>query len=575
MSRKRSTGSNPTPFSSNGGVVPPLTLSNWQSNIDEPFSSYTAGNPPKIRRTGSGTGRLGRVPEISVYDNPVDFIANTQTLGSSPPSQSPTFSHNQRRRRSSFRLSVSPRQAAGFGSTSTLSRSPTTPATGSFTSATTYTSDMSRQSSLPSSFCGGFDMIKLSSQQSDMSNLNMNSEYSPLEVKQSLAATNNCKSSVSENDRSHFFGQARSVADETLIPKSSHFPTVAASSLRSSDLEEDIKVERLSSSGSTTSAQSRESRRRQEQLAQSSRRIAPKLSDDEASMSRQSSASSTHQMIRIKSADGSSKDVVQIAKTPYVRPSHEKVKCSRCNEQADGFRGEHELRRHMERAHSVVRKAFVCVDISQGQKFLANCKACRMGKKYGAYYNAAAHLRRTHFNPKQKGRKGKGKPEEKRGGKGGGDFPSMEILKMWMKEVEEFVPENGNGPIDGEMDIMSRLFNDTTSTTFDRSPRDNIPHQTLDFETCQDLDSGMDSFNRNASRASSTSTHDRSHAHRSTTQSSPRTAMRSHPLELPDERIDTQSNGINIDPLMLFDMSPFDNSPFIGGLDEHAFFPDI
>jgi hypothetical protein len=70
---------------------------------------------------------------------------------------------------------------------------------------------------------------------------------------------------------------------------------------------------------------------------------------------------------------------------------------------------------------------------------LSSCKACQQKKQYGAYYNAAAHLRRAHFKPKSKGRsKSSGKLEDaqKRGGKGGGNWPTMEELKPWMIEVE-------------------------------------------------------------------------------------------------------------------------------------------
>jgi hypothetical protein len=96
--------------------------------------------------------------------------------------------------------------------------------------------------------------------------------------------------------------------------------------------------------------------------------------------------------------------------------------------------GLHELRR----VHSVVRKVWVCIDISPDKTFLANCKACRNGKRYGANYNAAAHLRRTHFNPRQRER---GKDSEKCGGKDGGNYPSMEVLKHWMEQKEEIVPD--------------------------------------------------------------------------------------------------------------------------------------
>jgi hypothetical protein len=81
---------------------------------------------------------------------------------------------------------------------------------------------------------------------------------------------------------------------------------------------------------------------------------------------------------------------------------------------------------------------------------LTKCKACNASKRYGAYYNAAAHLRRAHFVPKQRGR-GKSKlnnaKTEKRGGKGGGDWPPMSELKRWMEPfMEKADPETSSQP---------------------------------------------------------------------------------------------------------------------------------
>jgi hypothetical protein len=73
----------------------------------------------------------------------------------------------------------------------------------------------------------------------------------------------------------------------------------------------------------------------------------------------------------------------------YQRPQHPKLLCPDCNDIPEGFRGEHELQRHKNRAHSDRRKVWICVD-SSNSGFLANCKACRTQKRYGAYYNAAA-----------------------------------------------------------------------------------------------------------------------------------------------------------------------------------------
>ncbi|KAL2134395.1 hypothetical protein VTI74DRAFT_314 [Chaetomium olivicolor] len=139
-----------------------------------------------------------------------------------------------------------------------------------------------------------------------------------------------------------------------------------------------------------------------------------------------------------------------ITKAKYERPKHPKVKCNQCNEHPEGFRGEHELRRHTEAKHKSLVKKWVCRDPDLANppiphaenvvKPLKDCKQCSQGKRYGAYYNAAAHLRRTHFNVKPRrgaAKTGQNKAEEekeKRGGKGGGDWPPMEELKHWMKE---------------------------------------------------------------------------------------------------------------------------------------------
>ena len=133
-------------------------------------------------------------------------------------------------------------------------------------------------------------------------------------------------------------------------------------------------------------------------------------------------------------------------KAAYPPRPLRRVYCTKCNEYPEGFRGEHELRRHTEAKHAALVKRWVCREPENLASStphpvisLSKCKACLTQKQYGAYYNAAAHLRRAHFNPH-------------RGGKASGDWPPMSVLKDWMQEVRQVAdsPQDDDGSSGGD-----------------------------------------------------------------------------------------------------------------------------
>ncbi|KZF23891.1 hypothetical protein L228DRAFT_126057 [Xylona heveae TC161] len=300
--------------------------------------------------------------------------------------------------------------------------------------------NMSRQYSAAGSvFCEGFDMLRV---HSNLSEFGSSQNQAPLGVSQppnAIGAEVVCV----QNESPGFVASAYPFNGGQVltqsVPGSAGFDSGVIPTPSSTNPSEGTHKE-------TRQTTKRSKHRRQGRLAQHTRPIRPKPSSESLT----SIQAPTANMIRLRSVDDSSEErlVAMIPKTVYIRPSHPRVKCNQCDDHPDGFRGEHELRRHVDRCHRATRKVWVTVDISKNKKFLAHCKACRTGKKYGAYYNAAAHLRRAHFNPRKRNGNGKVKENERRGGKGGGDYPPMDVLKKWMKEVEEHVKEPGDWMFD-------------------------------------------------------------------------------------------------------------------------------
>jgi hypothetical protein len=111
------------------------------------------------------------------------------------------------------------------------------------------------------------------------------------------------------------------------------------------------------------------------------------------------------------------------------------------------------LKRHRQRAHAKVGTVWVTVDASPDKNLLAECKQCRAGKKYGSYYNAAAHLRRAHFCLTKRNHKSKS------GNKGRSDLPTADDLMRggWIKEITEVFDNDVN---DNEHNLASSELED-------------------------------------------------------------------------------------------------------------------
>lgn len=387
-----------------------LAMNRFCSSQDEPANQSLQGG---ISQRLPSVQENSPLPDVGM--NPSDFIASWESDLSQQAYMTPP------------RMNLSPQDAFPSACPSMISGS----------SAAETASPLTRQNSaFDNHSLTEADMTRLASSQSQMTD-GYSGQDTLFPFNNGNIVYPNGKRRAPEQD---FFGMGANLATPHHYASSAPQGNSFLSSPDTIHMERSISNTSATSARSTASNLERRAREARERVLQASRSaLAPKPQDV-------LNVGPTGNIAMRKEAK------VPLNKSNYQRPKHPKVFCTQCDEHPEGFRGEHELRRHINAKHEGTVKKFVCRDpATVGMKSnvqainpLTKCKACVSGKQYGAYYNAAAHLRRTHFKPKTPRGKNKGNADEKRGGKGGGDWPPMADLKLWFEEILVQVDQAGS-----------------------------------------------------------------------------------------------------------------------------------
>ncbi|KAI9809021.1 MAG: hypothetical protein M1825_002310 [Sarcosagium campestre] len=442
----------------NGHVISSMGAWDAQSQQDEPYNVLAPDTCTSSFQTKSSAGSANELDDFGVL--PYDFLTNNGFGNSHLPSVSvlpsplrspPSNFPHQDSQRLSISSDASPAfdQGPGFFDFS----SPSNLSSAELTQATTAPTDMSRsQSTSETPLCESLNMLHCRSLggMSDGSSIG-NSSRSEL----TLSMGTQTKGEMTRLDKDFDLRGTGGCIEEVSSAAYGH-----ATPLLQHE-ESTAHMQRVGSNGSTNSERSDRSTRNREILENGTRPILPKSStahDDRK-------CALTTDEVTTNSPGGSSRRRLPIepSKRKYARrTSRQRVWCKLCPDRPAGFKGDHELRRHMASKHAGAKKVvWICEDQSPDKKFLSNCKACMEKRQYNIYYNAAAHLRRTHFNPRSK--KNDSSTMTSRAGSSGGQDPPMKELKKWLKEVH--LPDAASNLIPVQTEPLQQSLDTLTSAS--------------------------------------------------------------------------------------------------------------
>ncbi|KAK4979587.1 hypothetical protein LTR66_010423, partial [Elasticomyces elasticus] len=333
-----------------------------------PFD-YAFGSSPDPRRIGQRPIPMPRLVEAEVFDDPSDYLSQYAAMSSS----------RHQRACDAGRLSIPPTlPSSSWWSQSERTLSPSTNSPSeAMTPCSTTDGWMTRQcsdSSFLANAVGAMRMQTISSSipepQFDLelegdtytfNGNNLPSAYGQLNAP--YPALNDQQQDCSQFQLSSYTGGASNAAPaiDFLSPCLSavaQTQNVRLSPSHSKDQLQYQDMQRTLSEESNPSAISsdhsaRSSQRRLQHLANSTRRLAskPTLTPSTTTTTTTPTHLSTPPTKAPKRQISPAR-VTALQKKPYTRPQHARLYCTQCTENPSGFKGQHELNRHRDRAHA-------------------------------------------------------------------------------------------------------------------------------------------------------------------------------------------------------------------------------